>query len=174
MTSSTERVTSCKIKRGIITGKLTNFEKSLDSITVETDAETLDIETRLKEKHLSLLQEFEKYHDELETLFAGSAEELASNVEERSNFENRCYLISGRVKTVIKRERFTSPSIASRVNSALIINPSSSNNLNSRNLIQASGDTLGINSNNASDNRSENNAQNSHSNYIAPRGKLIP
>ncbi|XP_033213767.1 uncharacterized protein LOC117170833 [Belonocnema kinseyi] len=90
-----ERVNVCKISRSVIKSKLTNFEKVLDSITAETDIESLDLGTRLKKKHIPLQKEFDKCQDEIDKLTFGNEEEEAINEKERSDFENRFYLISG-------------------------------------------------------------------------------
>ena len=106
-------ITSLKKKRGNIKRRLTNFENLLDSITPEINIETLDLENRLKEKHLPLLQEFEKYQDELDSLTDGDEYEEKVNAEERASFENRYYLISGKAKTLIKNGTLIKPTISS-------------------------------------------------------------
>ena len=56
---STEQITKLKKRRGTLKRQLTTLETLLDSVTVETDIECLDLETRLKQKLLPLLGEFE-------------------------------------------------------------------------------------------------------------------
>ena len=52
-------IASLKKKRGNIKRRLTNFVNLLDSITPDTNIKILDLENRLNEKHIPLLQEFE-------------------------------------------------------------------------------------------------------------------
>ena len=111
----------------MIKRQLTCFEKTLNTITADTDIETLDLESRFKEKHLPLQALFEACQGELEDLTCDDEEEDKNNERERSSFDERFYSISGRVKTFIKRGVCThTPSIISlpstshpRVNSAI-------------------------------------------------------
>ena len=93
-----------KKKRGSLKRQLTTFEHLLESITINTDLESLDLETRFKEKLLPILKEFEKIQDTLESLVKENDEdEEKKNEDERAHFENRYYLICGRVKSLIKK-----------------------------------------------------------------------
>lgn len=79
----------------------------MNSITAETDIETLDLESRLKEKIYPLPVQFEKIQDVLDSLNEQNEDETHSDegADERASFENRYYSICGRIKTLIKRGR---------------------------------------------------------------------
>ena len=100
---STDGLIRLKKKRGSLKRQLTTLETLLDSVTDQTDIECLDLETRLKEKVIPILKEFERIQDALESLTEDDESEEKKNEEERANFENRYYLICGRIKTLLKR-----------------------------------------------------------------------
>ena len=93
-----------KKKRGSLKCQLTTFEHLLESITINTDIECLDLESRYKEKLLPVLKEFDKINDTLESLVKENDEdEEKKNKDERAHFENRYYSICGRVKSLVNK-----------------------------------------------------------------------
>ena len=143
-------VASLKKKRGNIKRKLTNFETLLDSITPETDIEILDLENRLREKHIPLMEEFERYQDELEAITDGDEYEEKVNADERVSFENRYYLICGKTRTLLKRGSLIRPTV-----SPITIN--SQSGVSRVNIETSNGETL---NNNQTDDGSYHNRDN--------------
>ena len=173
---SVEQITIFKKKRGSLKRQLTTLEVLLDSITVETDIPCLYLETRLKNRLLPLLDEFEKNEKHLESLTENDESEAKKNDDERESFENRYYSICGRIKTLIKRGAYV-PHVPPSVTNSQSSPPSSIDTSRNNGSNSSSDNSDSIRDSDARNNDPEANENNdqvqiiSNSNRQSPRVK---
>ena len=124
---SSEEIKRLKRKLSGVKSQLTSLEKFLNSITHETNIETLDLESRLNQKVLPLSEKFESIQDAIEALIEDGSEDETANRDERANFDDRYYSICGKFKSLIKKINIESP-VASTSDISQLLNDFQMNN----------------------------------------------
>ena len=99
----------------------------MESISYETNIETLDLESRLNQKVLPLFEKFESIQDAIEALIEDGPEDETANRDEHANFDNRYYSICGKFKSLIKKINIESP-VASTSGISQLLNDFQINN----------------------------------------------
>ncbi|XP_051167315.1 uncharacterized protein LOC127285377 [Leptopilina boulardi] len=90
---------SLKNKRANIKRQTTNFQTTLNSITDETDLESLDLETRLK-KHKEFWNEFDEIQGQIELL---KPDDFANLDAQQTEFEERFYQLNALANKYLKK-----------------------------------------------------------------------